>query len=158
MFLPRDTPRCAHALIAFDRAQHPHMAWIAQLTAAYLERAGIITDVADAATTPLPPPPDYELVVVGVGLRRFADHAVLRWAESVATSLADVPSVMFVVSRSADPARRLERTKRKLAWHPLVVHVFSREHSARAVIAFVDRLARLITANVDRSGTDPPQA
>ena len=153
-FLARDTPRRPHALIAFDTAQHPRMAWIARMMASYLESIGFIADIADVSTHALPAPPDYELVVVGVTARRISDHAILRWIESVAEQLADIPSAMFVVRSWRFSPRGLKRLTRALTWHPLIVQVFPAERYAQEVTAFCARLAMLVACALERGSID----
>lgn len=149
-FLARDSPQHPHALVAFDSEHQPHMAWIAQTMAAYLEHAGFIADLADAALHAMPAPPDYELVVVGITLRRLGDHSMMRWLESVTSVLHDVPSALFVVRSGRSPARLIERVAHSLGWRPLIVHVFppmtQAAGCAHAIDHFVSRLADLIAA------------
>lgn len=149
-FLSRDSPQRPHALVAFDSEHQPHMAWIAQTMAAYLEHAGFICDLADASAHAMPAPPDYELVVVGITLRRLGDHAVMRWLESVTAELHDIPSALFVVRSGRSPARLIERVAHSLGWRPLIVHVFpplsQSAGSAHAIDHFVARLHELVAA------------
>lgn len=153
-FLSRDSPQFPHALIAFDSA-HPRMAWLANTIGIALERAGFITDVADVFVHSMPAPQDYELVIVGMMLNRLGDHGILRWVESVATELGEVPSALFVMKpwwRRRNPIRR------RLRWHPQVVHVFPRtrrsERYERSISAFVTSLANIVRDLFVRSRID----
>lgn len=157
-FLARDSPQRPHALVAFDSAHHPHMAWIAQTIAAYLEQAGFIADVADASTHAMPEPPDYEIVVVGMTLRRLGDHAILRWVEQVTADLGAMPSALFVVGSGRRDARGIQRVSASLGWYPLVVHAFpplaeSARIAREEIVAFVEQIASLVE-EVEEASTD----
>jgi menaquinone-dependent protoporphyrinogen IX oxidase len=156
-FLARDSPDQPHALIAFDAAHDPHMRRLARLVAMRLEEMGYIADLADASSHAMPVPPDYELVIVGMTLHRMNDYLILRWLESFATTLHDVPSAAFVVASNTSWPHTLSRISHHLDWHPVMVsafpplaalssHRFARQLVAdqRSVTTFVHRVvARL---------------
>lgn len=139
-FLARDSPLRPHALIAYDSGEHPQVHRIAVAVQWHLEQEGFIADLADAAYHAMPGPPDYELVVVGMTLRRFGHHAIRRWLRY---GMSGVPSAVFVVSSRGAWLRPLARLVRMLDWNPILIAAFQ-SLEREQVADFADRLAMMV--------------
>lgn len=139
-FLARDSPFRPHALIAYDGSEHPQVHRIAAAVQWHLEQIGFIADLADASRHAMPGPPDYELVVVGMTLRRFGHHAIRRW---VRYGMSGVPSAVFVVSSRVAWLRVLERLARVLDWNPVMIAAFQSLEAER-IADFAERLALMV--------------
>lgn len=142
------------ALVAIGSARHVRTAWVTTMLTEYLERAGFVTEIADASRHAMPTPPDYDVVVVGMTLTPLGDHALLHWIESFSESLSLVASGLIIVGGPRRRERIVSRVCRA-GWMPGVVAdlpAFSRHADAteRAIANLVDRLAASFGMDLSR--------
>jgi len=112
-------------------AREPHTAVIVDALATRLRRHGFCVELGDANVGTMPPPEDYDVVVLGSPMR-FDDEAnvIARYIEDHREALAEIPSALFTVSSSGairdhDPGGFLEKFLDTLEWEPAVAAAFA---------------------------------
>jgi menaquinone-dependent protoporphyrinogen IX oxidase len=112
-------------------ARQPHTALIVDALATRLRRHGFRVELGDAILGTMPPPEDYDVVVLGSPMRFDDDEAaVARYIEDHREALAEIPSALFTVSsagsiRDHDPGGFLEQLLDELEWEPAVAAAFA---------------------------------
>jgi menaquinone-dependent protoporphyrinogen IX oxidase len=111
--------------------REPHTAVIVDALATRLRRHGFCVELGDANVGTMPPPQDYDVVVLGSPMR-FDDEAtvIARYIEDHREALAEIPSALFTVSSSGairdhDPGGFLEKFLGTLEWEPAVAAAFA---------------------------------
>ena len=110
---------------------HQHMLAIADALAARLRNHGFAVEIGDASSGMMPPPQDYDAVVLGIPLG-FGPRCRLieTYIEQYRVALAEVPSMLFTVSRSGtirdwDPHGFLEEFSHAIGWQPDLAAAFA---------------------------------
>jgi menaquinone-dependent protoporphyrinogen IX oxidase len=112
-------------------ARQPHTAAIVDALATRLRRHGFRVEVGDASIGTMPPPQDYDVVVLGSPMGFDDDAAVIaRYIDDHREALAEIPSALFTVSSSGsirdhDPGGFLEQFLGTLEWEPAVAAAFA---------------------------------
>lgn len=128
--LPRDSDHRGRILIAYA-TQKQHAYVIADVLAVRLRRHGFTVELGDAATGTLPPPQDYDVVILALPMTfgRESD-LIARYILENRAALADVPAALFTVSESGtlrdhDPGGPLEQFLEMVAWKPDLAAAFA---------------------------------
>ena len=112
-------------------AREPHTAVIVDALATRLRRHGFCVEIGDAGVAAMPPPEDYDVVVLGSPMSFDEESIVIaRYIEAHREALADIPSALFTVSASGslrdhDPGGFLEQFLGALQWQPAVAAAFA---------------------------------
>jgi menaquinone-dependent protoporphyrinogen IX oxidase len=112
-------------------AREPHTAVIVDALATRLRRHGFCVELGDASLGTMPPPEDYDVVVLGSPMSFDREATVIaRYIEDHRKALADIPSALFTVSssgsiRDRDPGGFLEQFLGPLEWEPAVAAAFA---------------------------------
>lgn len=110
-------------LIVVARA-HGHTATFAQALAARLRARGHEVEIGDALVGQLPPPADYDAVLLGTDAAFDADRRTIgAYIAANREGLAEIPTALFVVCRpdaAVDPRRVLMKLEVETGWRPLV--------------------------------------
>lgn len=105
-------------------AGHTHTRLIADAIASRLRNHGYLVEIGDAATGGMPPPEDYDAVVLGSSLEAGpCTRLITSYVHHNRGGLAQVPTALFTVSaagsaRDTDPGRFLENLLRSARWRP----------------------------------------
>ncbi len=111
--------------------QEPHTAVIVDALATRLRRHGFCVEIADASVGTMPPPEDYDVVVLGSPmLFERAAALIARYVDDHREALAEIPSALFTVSssgslRDRDPGGFLEKFLGALQWQPAFAAAFA---------------------------------
>jgi menaquinone-dependent protoporphyrinogen IX oxidase len=112
-------------------SRQPHTVVIVDALATRLRRHGFCVEIGDANVGTMPPPEDYDVVVLGSPML-FDREATLiaRYIEDHREALAQIPSALFTVSSSGslrdhDPGGFLEKFLGTLQWQPAVAAAFA---------------------------------
>jgi hypothetical protein len=116
-FLARDSSEYPHALIAYGDSRHSPTLWAASNIAARLELADFIVDLGDASKGAMPPPPDYDLVIVSVTCRPQYDRPLYRWIHDFAPNLDELTTGVVVLGQGRKYTRTLAQLSR-CGWQP----------------------------------------
>jgi len=120
-------PRCSDhrgRILITCATQEQHTYVIADALAVRLRRHGFAVEIGDVATGTMPPPQDYDIVILGVPMTSgHATDLIATYIVENRRALADVPAALFTVSKSGalrdhDPGGFLERFLRRVAWQP----------------------------------------
>jgi menaquinone-dependent protoporphyrinogen IX oxidase len=118
-------------LLIVYATQEQHTYVIADTLAVRLRSHGLSVEIGDAATGTMPPPQDYDVVVLGVPMAfGHGSNLIATYIEQNRAGLADVPSALFTVSRAGtlrdhDPGGFLEQFLRTVAWQPAIAAAFA---------------------------------
>lgn len=105
-------------------AGHAHTRLIADAIASRLRNHGYLVEIGDAATGGMPPPEDYDAVVLGSSLEDGPyTRLITSYIHHNRGGLAEVPTSLFTVStsgsaRDTDPGGFLENLLRSARWRP----------------------------------------
>lgn len=111
--------------------RQPHTAVIVDALATRLRHHGFCVELGDASAGTMPPPQDYDVVVLGLPIRFDHEATVIaRYIEGHREALAAIPSALFTVSSSGslrdhDPGGFLEKFLGTLAWEPAIASAFA---------------------------------
>ena len=102
-------------------SRHAQTKAIALALADHLSRDGLTAELADADAAAVPPPADYETVVIGSAVR-FGRHArsVIEYIGHHGDALAEMPAFFFSVGNDDD----IGRMRRATGWRPTGSAVF----------------------------------
>ena len=127
---PRDSDHRGRILIAYA-TQEQHAYAIADVLAVRLRRHGFTVEIGDAATGMIPPPQDYDVVILGLPMTfERASDLIARYIVENRGALAAVPAALFTVSKAGtlrdhDPGGFLEQFLRRVAWKPDLAAAFA---------------------------------
>jgi menaquinone-dependent protoporphyrinogen IX oxidase len=111
--------------------QEHHTYVITDVLAVGLRRHGFTVEIGDTATGTMPPPQDYDVVIIGMPMAfGHESDAIATYIEQNREALADVVSGLFTVSRSGtlrdhDPGGFLEQFLRRVEWQPDIAAAFA---------------------------------
>jgi len=126
----RGSEQRGRTLLVYASAQD-RTAVIAQAIAARLRAHGFVAEVGDADCGVMPPPEDYDGVILGVPARFGAETRLIAdYIHHNRRGLAEVPAALFTVSTSGsvqddDPGGFLEPFLRDVRWHPDLAAAFA---------------------------------
>ena len=126
----RDSDHRGRLLIVYS-SQAPQMYVIADLLAVRLRRHGFTVEIGDTAAGMMPPPQDYDAVVLGLPMIFGHESGFIEaYIEHNRAALSEVPSALFTVSqpgtlRDHDPGGFLEQFLRRVAWQPDLAAAFA---------------------------------
>lgn len=127
---PRGTDHRGRILIV-RATREQHTCAIADALAVRLRSHGFAIETGDATTGMMPPPQDYDVVVLGLPMTfgRESD-LIATYIEHNRAGLSDVPSAFFTVStsktiRDHDPGGFLERFVDSVDWMPDIAAAFA---------------------------------
>jgi menaquinone-dependent protoporphyrinogen oxidase len=112
-------------------AREAHAAVIADALATRLRRHGFSVEVGDARLGTMPPPQDYDIVVLGAQMLFGQETAAIaRYIDDHRDVLTEIPSVFFTVSSSGslrdhDPGGFLEKFLATVEWEPALAAAFA---------------------------------
>jgi menaquinone-dependent protoporphyrinogen oxidase len=112
-------------------ARHAHTRLIAEAIASRLRNHGYLVEIGDAATGGMPPPEDYDAVVLGSSLEDGPyTRLITSYVHHNRGGLAQVPTALFTVSasgsaRDTDPGGHLEHLLRSARWRPDLAAAFA---------------------------------
>jgi menaquinone-dependent protoporphyrinogen oxidase len=112
-------------------ARQPHTAVIVDALATRLRRHGYCVEIGDATAGTMPPPEDYDVVVLGSPMSFDQEASVIaRYIADHREALDEIPSALFTVSSSGslrdhDPGGFLEKFVETLQWRPAVAAAFA---------------------------------
>lgn len=112
-------------------AKQPHTSVIADALSTRLRRHGFAVEIGDASAGTMPPPQDYDVVILGSPMSfSHESELIARYIEHHREALATVPSALFTVSsagtlRDHDPGGFLEKFLRTVQWQPTVAAAFA---------------------------------
>jgi menaquinone-dependent protoporphyrinogen IX oxidase len=123
-----DLDRRGRILLVYD-ATRDHTRVIAETVASRLRSHGYTVEVGDASSGGMPPPEDYDAVVLGFDLGSQTGFTA-RYVDDNRAGLAHVPTALFTVSTSGgehdvDPSGSLERFLRSARWQPDIAATFA---------------------------------
>ncbi len=104
---------------------------IADAIARRLRSHGLAVEIGDASAGTMPPPQDYDLVVLGSPMTfGLETRLIARYVEDNRAALVDVPSALFTVSDSGTlrdhvPSGFLDQFSRALDWHADLAAAFA---------------------------------
>lgn len=141
-FLPADSPRKAHVLVAIG-FRDPALARIGVHICKQLASNGHIAELGNVDAHAMPAPPDYDMIVIGMTGRRMRDRNMRRWLALYRSVLVDIPSALFVVAARSALGRTITRVLQSIELMPVIVDVFPRDDEYVAS-QFADRVARIV--------------
>lgn len=112
-------------------ARQPHTSVIADALATRLRRHGFGVEIGDASAGTMPPPQDYDVVILGSPMSfSHESDLIANYIDHYREALADLPSALFTVSgagtlRDHDPGGFLEQFLRTVRWQPTVAAAFA---------------------------------
>ncbi len=112
-------------------ARQPHTSVIADALATRLRRHGFCVEIGDAGAGTMPPPQDYDVIVLGSPMSISQESELIaRYIEHYRDGLADLPSALFTVSSSGtlrdhDPGGFLEKFLGTIHWQPTIAAAFA---------------------------------
>jgi menaquinone-dependent protoporphyrinogen IX oxidase len=123
-----DLDRRGRILLIYAATQD-HTRVIAEAVASRLRSHGYTVEVGDVSTGRMPPPEDYDAVVLGFDLGSKTGSSV-RYVDDNRAGLAQVPTALFTVStsgteRDVDPGGCIERFLRSARWQPDIAAAFA---------------------------------
>ena len=127
---PRGSDHRGRILIVYA-TQEQHAYVIADALAVRLRRHGFTVEIGDAATGTMPPPQDYDVVILGLPMTLgHESDLIATYIVENRGALADVPAALFTVSKSGtlrdhDPGGFLEQFLRAVAWKPDLAAAFA---------------------------------
>jgi menaquinone-dependent protoporphyrinogen IX oxidase len=127
---PADTDQRGRVLVVYA-AREPHTAAIANVLAVRLRGHGFTVELGDAATGMMPPPEDYDVVIVGLPMHFGPESDLIAtYIDQNRRALSDVPTALFTVSSSGtvrdhDPGGFLEQFLRSVTWLPDLAAAFA---------------------------------
>jgi menaquinone-dependent protoporphyrinogen IX oxidase len=146
--LPRGSDHRGRILLVYATTQ-PHTRVIADAVAARLRSHGFAVEIGDASEGGMPPPQDYDAVILGGPLGSGQQSRLIEtYIEQHLEALAEVPTALFTVSRSGtirdlDPDGFLGPFSRAVDWRPDLAAAFAGgEPFPRAglIVRFANRL------------------
>jgi hypothetical protein len=121
------TYRAERVLLVYSNARHTES--IAHQLGAFLTFDGLVVDFADADTGSLPPPEDYDAVVIGISPRFLGPPRVItHYIEEHRHALRALPNFLFLVGGAA--AKDLRQLADSTGWLPQGVATFERPEDA----------------------------
>jgi menaquinone-dependent protoporphyrinogen IX oxidase len=112
---PFEDPQLPRALVVTG-ARRPAVVAVVSAVASELRDAGWIVEIGDALAGTLPPPPDYDaIVIVASAWARW--RAIARYVEWFREPLAQLPVVLAVVGSRIGAEKFRARV---LRWHPSI--------------------------------------
>lgn len=129
-FASEGSDQCGRILIV-RATRERHTCAIAEALALRLRSHGLTVETGDATTGMMPPPEDYDVVVLGLTMSLGRESELIAtYIEQNRTGLCDVPSALFTVSTSGkirdhDPGGFLERFMNSVAWMPDIAAAFA---------------------------------
>lgn len=118
-------------ILVIYAARRPHTAVIVDALATRLRRHGFRVELGDASAGTMPPPQDYDVVVLGSPMHFDHEATVIAsYIEDHREALAEIPSALFTVSSSGslrdhDPGGFLEKFLATLEWEPAIAAAFA---------------------------------
>lgn len=118
-------------ILVLYAGRQPHTAVIVDALATRLRRHGFCVEIGDASVGTMPPPEDYDVVVLGSPMRFDQEAtAITRYIDDHREALAEIPSALFTVSTSGelrdhDPGGFLEKFLDTVEWQPAVAAAFA---------------------------------
>jgi menaquinone-dependent protoporphyrinogen IX oxidase len=112
-------------------ARHDHTRVIAEAVGARLRGHGYLVEIGDATTGGMPPPEDYDAVVLGFSLEdRRCTRLITSYVHHNRGGLAQVSAALFTVrasgsARDANPDGQLQHALRPDRWQPDVAAAFA---------------------------------
>jgi menaquinone-dependent protoporphyrinogen IX oxidase len=112
-------------------SQEPHVSRISNALAVRIRSHGFAVELGDASTGTMPPPQDYDVVILGVPMMFGRESQLIAtYIDQNRAALADVPSALFTVSKSGtirdrDPGGFLAQFLATVAWQPDVAAAFA---------------------------------
>lgn len=104
---------------------------IADALALRLRSHGFAVEIGDACAGTMPPPEDYDAVILGVPMTfGRASAAIANYVEQNRAGLSEVPSALFAVSKAGtirehDPGGFLQQFPRSVRWQPALAAAFA---------------------------------
>jgi menaquinone-dependent protoporphyrinogen IX oxidase len=127
--LPDPDQRGRVLVVYAARERHTHA--IADVLAVRLRGHGFTVELGDAAAGTMPPPEDYDVVIVGMPMSfgRESD-LIASYVDHNRRALSELPTALFTVSdsgsvRDHDPGGFLEQFLRTVAWLPDLAAAFA---------------------------------
>ena len=127
---PRGSDHRGRLLIVYA-SQEQHLYVICDALAVRLRRHGFTVELGDATQGTMPPPQDYDAVILGVPMSLgHESDLIATYVDHNRAALSDLPSALFTVSKSGtlrdhDPGGFLERFVSKVAWQPDLAAAFA---------------------------------
>lgn len=119
--------RAERVLVVYGNAQHTES--IARQLGALLSFDGMTVDYADADMGGVPPPEDYDAVLVGMSPRFWRlPRSVLKYIEDHQRALSALPNFLFLVGGAV--AKDLAQLAGRTGWLPRGVATFARPEDA----------------------------
>jgi menaquinone-dependent protoporphyrinogen oxidase len=118
-------------ILLVHAARHDHTRVIAEAIASRLRSHGYRVEIGDAATGGMPPPEDYDAVVLGSSLEDGPyTRLITSYVHHNREGLAQVPTALFTViasgsARDSDPGGHLEHFLRPARWQPDLTAAFA---------------------------------
>lgn len=127
---PSESDQRGRILLVYA-ATEPHTGVIADTIAVRLRGHGFAVEVGDATSGTMPPPQDYDVVVLGSPMVLGREtRLIMRYIEQNHRALGEMPSALFTVSgsgkvRDQDPGGFLEEFLRDVDWEPQLAAAFA---------------------------------
>lgn len=146
---PSEADQRGRILIVYANRKRSTCA-IADALALRLEHHGFAIEIGDPGTGTMPPPQDYDIVVLGVPTTFGREtELIATYIEHNRAGLSDVPSALFLVSTTGTTSDRdsfHRRFLRDVSWKPDLTAAFSLDSvasppNAMDVGAFADTIA-----------------
>ena len=118
-------------ILVLYAARQPHTAVIVDALATRLRRHGFTVEIGDASVGMMPPPQDYDVVVLGAPMTFDPEAALMaQYIKDHREALAEIPSALFTVSSSGllrdhDPGGFLEKFLGAVQWQPAIAAAFA---------------------------------
>jgi menaquinone-dependent protoporphyrinogen oxidase len=128
--LSQDSDHRGRILIVCGTEEHQTYV-IADAIAVRLRRHGFAVEIGDAAEGTMPPPQDYDVVILGLSMTSENDNDVIAtYVERNREALSEVPAALFTVSKAGtlrghDPGGFLEQFMRTRSWRPVIAAAFA---------------------------------
>jgi menaquinone-dependent protoporphyrinogen IX oxidase len=126
----RDSDQRGRVLIV-SASREPHFYVISEVLVVQLRSHGFSVEIGDATTGTMPPPQDYDAVVLGVSLMLGRESALIAaYIDRNRDALSDMPTALFTVSKSGTgpdhaPGGPLEQFLRRIGWQPQIAAAFA---------------------------------
>lgn len=127
---PREADHRGRILIIYA-TQERHTRAIADALAHRLRSHGFAVEIGDACTGTMPPPQDYDVVILGLPMTFGRESArIATYVAQNRAGLSDMPSALFTVSKSGtirdrDPGGFLQQFLRAVGWQPHLAAAFA---------------------------------
>lgn len=117
-------------VLILHASAHDHTLLIANAIAGRIRAHGIVAEIGDARSGVMPPPEDYDAVVVGVPAMVGTRGPIAIYVRDHRDALAEVATAVFTVSvsgnpREGDPYGALADFVRVTGWHPALAAAFA---------------------------------